>query len=77
MSTTSTPTISIRAWYRNSSGKLTKGYKSHIDDDGFPLCRVRARDGFIGGSPDKWITSFEQATCPVCLRMQARQGGVA
>lgn len=77
MSTTPT-TTSIRAWYTTPTGRLCKAYKSHINDNGFPLCRCRARDGFTGGSPDKWVVSFEEPTCPVCLRMAARsKGGVA
>lgn len=76
MNTTSTET-SIRAWYRTPTGKLTKGYKSHLNDNGYPLCRVRSRDGFTDGQPEKWVTSFEEATCPVCLRMAARSKGGA
>ena len=70
--------VSIRAWYTSPHGKFTKGYRAHINDDGLPLCRCRARDGFTGGKADKWVIEFKKPTCPVCLRIAARsKGGVA
>lgn len=71
---TNTSTTSIRAWYKSSStGRLTRGYKSHIDDNGFPLCRYRMCNGFTSGSSDKWVVEFSKPTCPVCLKIQSRQ----
>lgn len=70
-------TISIRAAYRGADGKIRKSHLAHINDDGQPLCRVRARGEFTSAGHLGWTTHFEPPTCPVCLRFFARSKGGA
>lgn len=73
-------TTSIRAAYRAGDGQIRKSHLANINDDGKPLCRVRARGGFTDAGCLGWSLHFEPPTCSVCLRFAARQqqkGGAA
>jgi hypothetical protein len=72
----------IRAIYTKDNRQIKRGYRSHINDNGLPLCRLRNREGMTTqGALAKWAPEFgEEPSCPVCARMQKRrslQGGAA
>lgn len=64
----------IRAiFYKN--GKISsRGYRTHVNDDGLPLCRVMTRNSSAVMKMEscKWSVEFGDLTCPICVRLKAR-----
>lgn len=64
----------ITTYFLGSDGKMKRGYQVHINDNGKPLCRCRTRIDFNPIATHKWVVEFKEPTCPVCLRIEKRQG---
>lgn len=63
----------IRAWYKSADGKTRRGHQIHINDNGLPLCRCRAREVFTASAAESWLLGWDKPTCPVCIRMEKRK----
>lgn len=71
----------IRVVFYKSNRVTRRGYRTHVNDHGLPLCREAARKSHSTTVPERceWVTEFGiEPTCTVCARMVARihaQGG--
>lgn len=63
----------ITAWFKGTDGKMRRGHRVHINDDGKPLCRCRTRQAFALASTDGWEISRDEPTCLVCIRIEKRR----
>lgn len=69
----------VRAKYETERG-IRRGDKTHINDGGLPLCRVRYRNlnivsAVTRDSVTQWVTENGQPTCPVCQAKARKMGG--
>ena len=66
----------IRAVFHKQGRISKRGYLTHYNDGGLPLCRVMNRKGHVSTASERceWVTEFGvTATCKVCKRMEERR----
>lgn len=71
----------LLAKYETEYG-IRRGDKTHVNDGGLPLCRVKYRNLNIVGavtrdSITQWVTEDGELTCLVCQARVRKMGGAA
>lgn len=65
----------VRALYV-ANGKKTRGYRTHFNRDGKPLCGCRYREFTSHSAAQDWVpVAGNIPTCPVCIRRCLVQEG--
>lgn len=66
----------IRAVFYKKSRITKRGYRTHSNDNGLPLCRISAAQSHGATTIERceWVAEFgTEPTCPVCARMIKRR----